>query len=50
MQRGNGLERSQRVLFLRDRFGLAVGARKMIDHEYDHAVESIQSNIYVTSS
>ena len=48
MQLANGWARSQAVTSPSLRYGLAVGARKMIDHEYDHAVESIQSNIYVT--
>jgi hypothetical protein len=29
------------------RFGLAVGARKMIDSEYDHAADSLTSGLYV---
>lgn len=29
------------------RFGLATGARKMIDHEYVHAEQSITTGIYV---
>ena len=44
---GNGREWSQIVQYLLQRFGLAVGARKMIDSEYDHAVESLTSGLYV---
>ena len=29
------------------RFGLATGARKMIDNEYEHAVQSLETGIYV---
>ena len=31
------------------RFGLATGARKMIDNEYEHAVQSLETGIYVMS-
>jgi hypothetical protein len=42
MYLGNGLGRRKKVKKSHKlRFGLAVGARNMIDHEYDHAVESI---------
>lgn len=45
----NGGERGQAVRYLWYlRFGLAVGARKMIDSEYEHAVDSITSGVYVT--
>ncbi len=48
MQRINGRKRCQRVIQSICRFGLAVGARKMIDSEYLHAVDSINSGVYVT--
>ena len=43
----NGRAGCKTVTLTSIRYGLAVGARKMIDHEYDHAVDSIQSNLYV---
>ena len=47
MQLGDGRTRSQTVQNILFRFGLAVGARKMIDKEYDHAVDSLESGLYV---
>ena len=35
------------IIFHSLRFGLAVGARKMIDSEYDHAIESLETGNYV---
>lgn len=43
----NGRTGCQTVSIQISRFGLAVGARKMIDAEYDHAADSISSGTYV---
>lgn len=43
----NGRTGRQTVTKLPHRFGLAVGARKMIDSEYDHAADSLSSGLYV---
>lgn len=50
LHRGDGGGRCEEVARGLVRFGLAVGARKMIDHEYEHAVDSITNNVYVRIS